>query len=295
MLEYYYDSVKEEKMKLLIIVLFSVQLAYSYEGDINISDFNSIKAKIETPQKISPQLQERDENIATISKNYLIANASKKILFGYVKNNDEYKEFVEMYTKLLKDNGFKIVDTKKDGEMVMITYLAHGETGIRRFIGDELNYNAKDDKEIIKLMDEVVSKLEENNMKVVGKYILKTDILRPTFMIYYLTEVKDFQEKEIRLRQLKKGEDIDFELLENSVKIIKKDTSFSMLYIGKELGFVSKLASDENAAKAKLDEYKKFLKENNKEFINYKIKPLDKPFTSGDTTFNFLLNIYFFQ
>lgn len=283
-------------MKLfIVVVLFSFLNAYSGEF-INTKEFENIKSNISTPEtNVLPKTVSSDFGVPEISKPHLIANASKKILFGYVKDDNQYKEFVEMYTKILKDNGFKISGVKREGEMVMITYLAHNEMGIRRFIGDQLNYNAKDDKEIIKIMDETVSKMEENNMKVVAKYIVKTDFLRPTFMIYYLTEVKDFQEKEMRLRQLKKGEDIDFELLENSVKIIKKDSSFSMLYIGKELGFVSKLAVDENSAIKKLEDYKQFLKENKKEFINYKIKKLDKPFTSGEATFNFLLNIYFFQ
>lgn len=282
-------------MKLMIsVILFSFLNAYSNEF-INTKEFENIKSNISIPEtNVSPKTVSSD-GVPEISKPHLIADASKKILFGYVKDDNQYKEFVEMYTKILKDNGFKISGVKREGEMVMITYLAHNEMGIRRFIGDQLNYNAKDDKEIIKLMNEVVSKLEENNMKTVAKYVVKTDFLRPTFMIYYLTEVKDFQEKEMRLRQLKKGEDIDFELLENSVKIIKKDSTFSMLYIGKELGFVSKLAVDENSAAKKLEDYKQFLKENKKEFINYKIKKLDKPFTSGESTFNFLLNIYFFQ
>ncbi|MEW6011815.1 MAG: hypothetical protein AB1602_00295 [Elusimicrobiota bacterium] len=283
-------------MKLMIsVILFSFLNVYS--GDfINTKEFENIKSNISMPEtNVLPKTVSNNYGVPEISKPHLIADASKKILFGYAKDDNQYKEFVEMYTKILKDNGFKISGIKREGEMVMITYLAHNEMGIRRFIGDQLNYNAKDDKEIIKLMDEVVSKLEENDMKVVAKYIVKTDFLRPTFMIYYLTEVKDFQEKEMRLRQLKKGEDIDFELLENSVKIIKKDSSFSMLYIGKELGFVSKLAVDENSAIKKLEDYKQFLKENKKEFINYNIKKLDKPFTSGEATFNFLLNIYFFQ
>lgn len=282
-------------MKLLAtVILFSFLNAYSEEF-ITQEKFNSIKSEIIMPEINSSPKTESNINVAQITKPHLIANASKKILFGYVKNDTEYKEFIDMYVKILRDNGFKISDIKKEGEMVMITYLAHGEMGIRRFIGDELNYNAKDDKEIINLMNEIVSELEKNNMKVVGKYLVKTDFLRPTFMIYYLTEVKDFAEKEIRLRQLKKGEDIDFDLLEKHVNIIKKDSSFSMLYTGREIGFVSKLATDENSALKKLEEHKQFLKENRKEFIDYRIKKLEKPFVSGDTTFNFLLNIYFFQ
>ncbi len=279
-------------MRIIGILFLSLINLNSFE----IENFNLIKNDIKLPEiKASQAKVESSLKVAVITKTHLIANASKKVIFGYVKNESEYKEFVDMYTKLLKDNGFNISEIKKEGEMVIITYFAHNGMGVRRFIGDELNYNAKDDKEIIKLMNEVISKLEENNMKVIGRYIVKTDILRPTFIIYYLAEVNDFQEKEIRLRLLKKGEDIDFELLENVVKIVKKDSSFSMLYIGKEIGFVSKLAVDENDALKKLEDYKKFLNENNKDFINYKVKPLNKPFTSGNITFNYLLNIYFFQ
>ncbi|MEF3280368.1 MAG: hypothetical protein K6357_05315 [Elusimicrobiota bacterium] len=283
------------KTYLIVISFFIWTNLFAEEKEIGLYNFNEVKLEMQTPKVSLNSKPLSKEAVATITKPHLIANASKKILFGYVKNDTEYKEFIDMYTKLLKDNDFKISEIKKEGEMVMITYFAHSQMAVRRFIDDDLNYNAKDDNEISKIMNETIAELEKNGMKVIGKYIVKTDFLRPTFMIYYLTEVKDFAEKEIRLRLLKKGEDIDFDLLENSVKIIRKDTSFSMLYIGKELGFVSKLATDEANAISKLNEYKKFLNDNNKQFINHKIKPLNEPFTSGDTTFKFLLNIYFFQ
>jgi len=275
------------------VVFFFNIYSYSFYDEVN--KFNILKDNIKIPEiKQIPKIEETS-SIPIITESYLIANASKKIIFGYVKDDKQYKNFVDMYEKLLKDNGFKISEIKREGEMVIITYLAHNKMGIRRFIGDGLSYNAKDDKEIIKLMNEIIDTLEKNNVKVIGKYLVKTDILRPTFMIYYLTEVKDFQEKEIRLRLLKKGEDIDFDLLENIVTIVRKDTSFSMLYLGKEIGFVSKLAIDEEDANKKLNDYKKFLKENRKDFINYRIKRLSKPFNLETTTYNFLLNIYFFQ
>jgi hypothetical protein len=280
-------------MKIVFVILFSFINIFGWENEPK--KFNNIKSEIKLPEITPLPRTEKQTSIPVITESYLIANASKKILFGYVKDETQYKNFVDMYTKLLKDNRFKISEVKRNGEMVMITYFAHYEMGIRRFIGDDLSYNAKDDNEIIKLMNEIVSALENNGIRVIGKYLVKTDILRPTFMIYYLTEVKDFQEKEIKLRLLKKGEDIDFDLLENVVTIIRKDTSFSMLYLGKEIGFVSKLAINENDADKKLEEYRKFLKENRKEFINYKVKKLDKPFTIDNTTYNFLLNIYFFQ
>ncbi|MBP7795279.1 MAG: hypothetical protein KA059_00690 [Elusimicrobiales bacterium] len=282
--------------KLLLSVVFVSSTAFAAENELGLVDFNNVKSEINTPAVTEPKvIQPTKTEIPTITKSHLIANTSKKIIIGYAKTDTEYKEFTDMYTKLLKDNGFKISEVKKDGEMIMITYLAHDEKGVRRFIGDALTYNGKDDAEITKLMNETAASLESNGMKVIGKYLVKVEELRPTFMIYYLTDVKDAQENEIRLRLLNKGEDIDYELIENSVNIIRKDSSFKMLYIGKELGFVSKLAADDASAKQKLDEYKKFLKDNKKDFINYKIKPLDEPFTSGSVTYNVLLNIYFFQ
>lgn len=282
--------------KLLLSVVFISSTAFAAENELSLVDFNTVKSEINTPIVTEPKvIPPTKTEIPTITKSHLIANTSKKIIIGYPKTDAEYKEFIDMYTKLLKDNGFKISEVKKDGEMTMITYLAHEGKGVRRFIGDALTYNGKDDTEITKLLNETASSLEANGMKVIGKYLVKTDYLRPTFMIYYLTDVKDAEEKEIRLRILKKGEDIDYDLVENSVKVIRKDSSFSMLYIGNELGFVSKLAVDDASAKQKLDEYKKFLKDNNKDFINYRIKPLDEPFTSGNVTYKLLLNIYFFQ
>ncbi|MDP2865243.1 MAG: hypothetical protein Q8O90_03270, partial [Elusimicrobiota bacterium] len=73
------------------------------------------------------------------------------------------------------------------------------------------------------------------------------------------------------------------------------DASFSLVYIGKELGFKTKLATDEAGIAAKLADYKKFLAENKKEFIASKTFKLDEPIEFSDVKFNYVVNIYFFQ
>jgi hypothetical protein len=68
-----------------------------------------------------------------------------------------------------------------------------------------------------------------------------------------------------------------------------------MVYIGKLLGYKAKLAADEAGIQAKLEEYKKYLAENKKEFIGSITEQLDEPFTIGDHTYKYAVGMYFFQ
>jgi len=132
-------------------------------------------------------------------------------------------------------------------------------------------------------------------MTPVAAFMIKTEILRPTFNVYYLTKPEADEAKEVQLRQLMNGENIDFDLLTGAVTLVKKDAEFSMAYLGRQLGFKTKLAADEAGIAAKLADYKKFLTENKKDFIASRIGKLDKPFTVGTTVYNYYWNAYFFQ
>lgn len=272
-----------------VIMLFSASVfASSVNTDLHM--FNAKKQNIDLP---SPSVKVEDVDV--IKEPHFIARAVGSKLIGWVDNEKEVDEFIKFYKSMLEKNGIKITSIKKDDSFVVINYKSEDGRVIRYFIGDRMTYNAKDDRDMMKNLDLLVKNLEENNFKVIYKSLLKTDVLRPTFIVYYMAEPADEPEKEILLRQLKNGEDIDFDVIKDSVKFVKKDSSFSLVYIGPELGFKSKIATDEKNALEKLERYKEFLKSKNKKFIGYKIKKLDKPFVIDNTVYTLLLNMYFFQ
>ena len=283
-----------KKLYFLLSVLFFANLNAQVKFDsyeFGALDFENVK--IEIP--LNAEKIDSDYTATITDKLFLAAQSGKNRLFSSVKNENEYKEFLSFWKPILENNGFKVISTEYKDDFAAISYDSTEGLAIRNFWADEMNYNAKDENEIGKLKDELISALDKNNMKTIAALRINNEIFRPTFALYYITKKNETQEKEIRLRQLKKGEDIDFELLENSVIIVKKDSSFSLVYIGRELGFVSKLARDLDSANDKLANYKKFLIENNKEFVEGKIIKLKEPLTVGENVYNYLLNIYFFQ
>ena len=85
---------------------------------------------------------------------------------------------------------------------------------------------------------------------------------------------------------------IDYDILENAgINIIRKDRTFSMVYIGKELGFVTRFAKSAEAVEEKIEAYKEFLIEYDKEFIGSRIIELDEPVYE----YTHAVKLYFYQ
>jgi ASC-1-like (ASCH) protein len=230
-----------------------------------------------------------------ITKLHLYAQASKSMLFTYAKTEAETKEFTAMWTPILEKFGMKVTGTEYKTELFMLKYESADGRVVRMFNADRMNYDALSSTTIAALQHEVLEPLEQAGMTPIASFSIKNDVFRPTFNIYYLTQPDENRDHEVQLRQMKHGDDIAFDLLANSVTIVKKDSSFSMVYIGKLLGYKAKLAADEAGIQAKLEEYKKYLAENKKEFIGSITEQLDEPFTIGDHTYKYAVGMYFFQ
>ena len=270
---------------------------------IRAAELNTISAgeiklsKIDIP---APVLQVKDAekcNFVTgeIKDLHLLAQASKNVLFTYADTEAQFGEFVAKWTPILNKFGIKVAGTEYKNQFGILKYESPDGRVVRDFMAENLNYDALSSTTMAKLQHELIEPLEQAGMTPIASFFIKNEVFRPTFNIYYLTKPEENMDHEVQLRQLKNGEDIDFDLLDGKVSIVRKDASFSMVYIGKLLGFKSKLATDTAAAAVGLENYKKFLAENKKEFIASKVLKLDEPFTSGDHTFNYLLNMYFFQ
>lgn len=249
---------------------------------------------------VLPEAQEPEaalEKAGVLTSLHLMPQAVRNRLISF-GTEAQFAEFTAMWNPILQSAGMAVgaVTYEADIKMGVINYTSPGGLVLRRLIADKLNYDALNPTEVHNLKASMEAALEKNGLPVKASFYVKSDALRPTFALYYVTKGEENADHEKQMRILKKGEDIDYDLLESAgVNIVRRDNSFTMLYIGRELGFKSKLAADEASAAKKLEDYKKFLAENDKEFIGSRTHKLAEPFTVGETTYNYLLNMYFYQ
>ncbi|HBW22747.1 MAG: hypothetical protein A2X28_01820 [Elusimicrobia bacterium GWA2_56_46] len=291
--------------KIIIAALMSFLSAGAYAGelDLNSSGFydlslSRIKAtRLELPAP-APEIKaglKCDHVSGEITKLHLLAEAAKSQLFTYAENEAQFNEFKAMWRPILEKFGMKVTGSEYKDNYGTLKYESPDGRVVRAFMAEKLHYNALDPAEVAKLQHELLEPLEKAGMTPIASFTIKNEIFRPTFNIYYLTQPGENPDHEIRLRQFMNGDDIDFDLVTGAVQIVKKDASFSMAYIGKELGFKSKWSETEDGIRTKLAEYKKFLKENNMEFIGSRITKLDPPYISGNIIINYIVGIYFFR
>ena len=263
---------------------------------IPLAEIKAVKLELPAPQAGKDSAVKCGHVTGEITKLHLLAQTAKSTLFTFAAGEALFAEFTDMWRPILLKFGLTPTTTEYNGKFGILNYESPGGMAVRDFMADALNYDALDPASVNKLQHELLEPLERAGMTPIASFNIKNDAVRPTFNIYYLTRPNENADREIQLRHLMNGNDIDFDVLANAgVKIVKKDSAFSLVYIGKLIGFKSVLATDEASASVKLEQYRKFLAENRKEFIGHKISRLDNPFTSNGTTFNYLLNIYFYQ
>jgi hypothetical protein len=287
-----------------VAVLFLQNCLYASElnlnsnlfADIDTVQIKNVKAELPSPTAAVKTGGKCGHVSGEITQLHLLPQTSKSQLFTYAANKTLFDEFVTMWKPILEKFDLKPAATAYEAGFGTLNYGSAEGLVVRDFLAEKLHYNALDPVEVSKLQHELLEPLERAAMTPIASFNIKNEALRPTFNIYYLTVPDVNPDHEIRLRQLMTGEDIDFDILENAgLQIVKKDTSFSLVYIGKKLGFKARISATEEGIRTKLEEYKKFLKENNMEFINARIIKLQEPFTSGNVTYNYAVNIYFYQ
>ena len=281
-------------LALAAAVIFSVSAVNAAEL-ANISASDAKASKIELPAPVLETQGQKCGYVAgELTKLHLYASANRSQLISHAKTEAEFKEFVAMWTPILEKFGMKVISTEYKLELGILKYASPDGKVVRMFLAEGMNYDALSAEAMKKEQHMLIEALEKSGMTPVASFMIKHEAFRPTFNVYYLTQANENPDHEVQLRQLK-GDEIDFDLLTGAVTLVEKDASFSMVYIGKLLGFKGKLAADEAGIAAKLADYKKFLTENKKEFIASKVTKLDEPFVVGETTYRYYVAIYFFQ
>jgi hypothetical protein len=265
------------------------ELSYVSAGTIKSSDMAVPAAVLRTETPKCGHVS------GEITKLHLLAQANQSRLFSYAENETQFGEFKALWRPILEKFGMKVTSAEFDKKYGVINYESPDGRVVREFMGDKLQYNALDAADIKKVQHEMLEPLERAGMTPIASFDINTDFMRPTFNIYYLARPEENSARELQLRQMRNGDDIDFDLIKDSVNIVKKDAAFSLVYIGRELGSKTKLAMDEAGINAKLTDYRKFLAENNMDFIASRTFKLDNPIEFSGGKLNYAVNIYFFR
>ncbi|MDT8287538.1 MAG: hypothetical protein RQ748_10535, partial [Elusimicrobiales bacterium] len=242
------------------LVMFSAPIqAADFQLDaVTVKDVTA--AGVVLPEAQAPAVSM--EKAGVLTSLHLMPQALRSRLLTYARTEAQFAEFTAMWNPILQKAGMVVgeVTYKADIQMGIVNYTSPKGLVLRRLIADKLNYDALNPTEMHNLKTSMEAALEKNGLPVTASFYVKSDALRPTFVLYYVTKGDENDDHEKQMRILRKGEDIDYDLLENAgVNIIRRDNSFTMLYVGKLLGFKSKVATDEASAAQKLEDYKKFL------------------------------------
>ncbi|MBI5744060.1 MAG: hypothetical protein HY952_05890 [Elusimicrobia bacterium] len=284
-----------KKLSIAAVMLFAVsavnaaEFAYVTAGEVKAS-----RIEVATPV-LGTNAAKCGHVSGEITQLHLLAQANKSQLFTYADTEAQFNEFKAMWQPILEKFGMKVVSSEYKNKFGILKYESPDGRVVREFLGEKLHYNAIDPADLRKVQHEMLEPLEQAGMTPIASFTIKNDALRPTFNVYYLTKPEADEAKEIQLRQLMNGDDIDFDLLSGAVSIVKKDAAFSLAYIGRELGFKTKLSVDEAGINTKVADYKKFLADNKKDFIAARVFKLDTPIEFSGGKINYAANIYFFQ
>jgi hypothetical protein len=249
-------------------------------------DFAALHALALQSKLASPRSAAGD----VITDYHMIAQAGKDVLFGYADTPEQAAQATAYWTAALKSAGVPAgTPTFSDG-MYQIPYKTADGRVIRDFMADARQFPPKDDAGLRVNMALAQGALTKAGLAVVSSHVLNVDSILPTYSLLYLTKADAAPEHETRLRVLKPGDDIDFDVYRGAgVDVVQTPETWMMVYIGPELGYVSMIAKTQDELDAKLAKRLDFLKGEGKNIIATRQSAVDDP------DYKFGVAIYFFQ
>jgi len=232
-----------------------------------------------------------DENI------YLMPGTGSSSLIINAGNEKLFNEALSVSKEMLAEFNMSIVSSeyKNDLKLGIVKYTSPDGLAIRSFLAEKLDYDALKPEAVEAVRGQLEEALGKAGLSVAGVfYINNSSAFRNTVNIFYVTKFNAKTEKEIQLRSKQIGAKEELEMVKNYITPVRyEDNKDLVTYIGSELGFKSKLATSEKEAAGKLADYKKYLKDNNYNYVDSKTIKLEEPFTVGDKTYTYLLDMYF--
>jgi hypothetical protein len=244
------------------------------------------------------QLRETKTNIATprakagdvIVAYHMIAQAGKDVVFGYADNSADAAEATAYWSGVLKAAGIQPgAATFSDG-MYQIPYKTADGRVLRDFLADARQFPPKDEAGLRTNMALTAAALNSAGLNVVATHVVNVDALLPTYKLLYLTQPNELPEHETRLRVLKPGDNIEFDIYRKAgVNVIQTPETWMMVYVGPAVGYVTLWADSQENIDAKVAARRELLTGEGKKMIAERREAIDDP------TYKFGAALYFFQ
>jgi len=231
-----------------------------------------------------------------VTQLHLLPDGGNYTLIGWADNQAQFKEAAAMWTEILRRAGMKPGEPKLQNGTYTIPYASPSGLVLRRFFADPKQFKPKDEVSLRENRDMVLAKLNAAGVAVVASYVANLDGMLPSYAVYYLTKA-DFSTElgltESRVRILRRGGDIDFDILENAgVRVLQKPEPWILVYHGRAIGWNTGVAKTREEAEKKLAERVKYFTEQGKQIIGSRIHAFE-PGEAGE--YRFFFNLYLFQ
>lgn len=269
------------------LLLALVPAARAAEGALPAFEFKSAAGlRADKIVLVAPEPRPAD----VITRSHMHAQAGKTSLFGYADTRAQFEEAVAHWSEVLRAAGIEPGTPNYNEGFFVLPYRAPAGLVIRDFMAEPRQFPPKDEAGLRANMALAQDALTRAGLTPISARVLNLDALLPTYSILYLAKAEAKPEHETRLRVLKPGDDIDMDMIRLSgVTMVQTPTSWMLVYIGPELGFVGMAARTMEEAELKLAKRTKFLVDAGKRIIGSKIGPM------GDPEWRFAVDLYFFQ
>ena len=228
-----------------------------------------------------------------MDKAHLLVQCGDDTLLGFAKSEAEYKEAVSYWTGVLAAAGVSVGQARIDGDMYFIPYTAPKGLVLRRFVADSRQFKPKDEAALRANMDAITGAMGSAGLRIVLSGPLQLEYLLPTYAVYYLTEKKETRERETQPRVLAKGTDIDWDIVEGAVTVVQKPKPWMMVYLGPEVGQVTRIGKTQEEIEKRLAERVAWLIEHGATMIGSRIHEI--PEEDRWDGYRFVSVSYFFR
>ncbi|MFA5140225.1 MAG: hypothetical protein WC728_13420 [Elusimicrobiota bacterium] len=254
--------------------------------------YMGIKALRESAPPQAPAVKAEPQD--RITKGHLLVQCGNDKLLGFADTEEQYKETVSFWGAILGAAGIEMGQPSFKDKTIYIPYKTKDGSVIRDFLADPKQFKPKDEADLRANKDVIEGQLGKAGYKIIASHVLDLEYLLPTYKTYYLTKPNEAREHEAQVRILNRGEDIDFDVFEKEgTNILQKPNTWMMVYLGPELGFVTRIGKDRADIEKKIKDRVDYLVGVGKKMIDTRIHEL-KPEDQWED-YKFLGNIYFYQ
>ncbi|MCX5794133.1 MAG: hypothetical protein NTY77_01385 [Elusimicrobia bacterium] len=232
-----------------------------------------------------------------VTDSYLLPRAGKQSLYSYPKNAAENQAFLDKWTKILGRAGF--TPGANDYEENIISVLPYtGSDGlvIREFMAEPMQFKPKDPADLLANMEKISDAVKAAGLPIIASFTSDFEFYLPTYHLYYLTKGNAKANEEVQVRILK-AEGVDAKILEKAgIQVLQQAKDYSntidiiTVYIGREVGLVTRSADKREDLDTRIADFKKFIAEQGGGFIEAVVRELPP-----GSYRNFEADLYFFQ